>query len=262
MLDSAEAGANTSRAAVIHARTLEVLDSIGVTDRLLAEGVVVPVFTVRDRSSGWHVLTSALWTPYPFTLMLPQSHTEQILERRLTELGGQLHRAHTVTGLTTTTDGASVTVIGPQGTPASVAARFVVGADGMHSVVREAVGIDFPGGNYAQAFVLADVRMTWPLPDNEVQLFFSPMVLSWSHRCPTGGTGSAPPSITPPKLLLWKTSRRCWTAGDLRRALEWTAFCGVHAFMSITASLPPTAADQSSSPATPHTYTARPEAKE
>lgn len=57
--------------------------------------------------------------------MLPQSHTEQILERRLTELGGQLHRAHTVTGLTTTTDGASVTVIGPQGTPASVAARFV-----------------------------------------------------------------------------------------------------------------------------------------
>jgi 2-polyprenyl-6-methoxyphenol hydroxylase-like FAD-dependent oxidoreductase len=106
--------------------------------------------------------------------MLPQSHTEQILERRLTELGGQLHRAHTVTGLTTTTDGASVTVTGPQGTPASVAARFVVGADGMHSVVREAVGIDFPGGNYPQAFVLADVRMTWPLPDNEVQLFFSP----------------------------------------------------------------------------------------
>jgi len=46
---------------VIHARTLEVLDSIGVTDRLLAEGVVVPVFTVRDRSSGWHVLTSALY---------------------------------------------------------------------------------------------------------------------------------------------------------------------------------------------------------
>jgi 2-polyprenyl-6-methoxyphenol hydroxylase-like FAD-dependent oxidoreductase len=61
VLDSAEAGANTSRAAVIHARTLEVLDSIGVTDRLLAEGVVVPVFTVRDRSSGWHVLTSALY---------------------------------------------------------------------------------------------------------------------------------------------------------------------------------------------------------
>jgi 2-polyprenyl-6-methoxyphenol hydroxylase-like FAD-dependent oxidoreductase len=42
-------GANTSRAAVVHARTLEVLDELKVTDRLRAEGHVVPRFTLRDR---------------------------------------------------------------------------------------------------------------------------------------------------------------------------------------------------------------------
>jgi hypothetical protein len=44
----------------------------------------------------------------------------------------------------------------------------------MHSTVRDSVGIAFEGGSYEQSFVLADVVMDWPLPDNEVQLFFSP----------------------------------------------------------------------------------------
>jgi 2-polyprenyl-6-methoxyphenol hydroxylase-like FAD-dependent oxidoreductase len=55
-----------------------------------------------------------------------------------------------------------------------VRARYVVGCDGGHSFVRGAVSIPFEGEAYAQSFVLADVRMSWALPDDEVQLFFSP----------------------------------------------------------------------------------------
>jgi len=109
-VDAAEAGANTSRAAVIHARTLEVLDTIGVTGRLLADGVVVPVFTVRDQSKTLARLDfSNLPTRYPFTLMLPQSRTEEILAHRLAELGGHVKRRCTATGVRMTRDGASVT---------------------------------------------------------------------------------------------------------------------------------------------------------
>ena len=43
VLDKATEGQNTSRAAVIHARTLEVLDELHITPRLIAEGCVVPV---------------------------------------------------------------------------------------------------------------------------------------------------------------------------------------------------------------------------
>jgi 2-polyprenyl-6-methoxyphenol hydroxylase-like FAD-dependent oxidoreductase len=49
-VDRDAAGVNTSRAAVVHARTLEVLDDLDVTRRMLKEGCVVPVFTVRDRT--------------------------------------------------------------------------------------------------------------------------------------------------------------------------------------------------------------------
>jgi len=175
IVDAAEAGANTSRAAVIHARTLEVLDSIGVTERLLADGVVVPEFTVRDQSKTLVRLDFAnLPTRYPFTLMLPQSRTEEILGHRLAELGGHVDRPCTVTGVRTTPGGASVTVAGPDGQTRDVAARFVIGADGMRSLVRDAVGIGFEGASYAESFVLADVRLAWPLAADEVQLFFSP----------------------------------------------------------------------------------------
>jgi 2-polyprenyl-6-methoxyphenol hydroxylase-like FAD-dependent oxidoreductase len=44
----------------------------------------------------------------------------------------------------------------------------------MHSTVRELSGITFSGDAYAQSFVLADVRMAWPVPDDQVTLWFSP----------------------------------------------------------------------------------------
>ncbi|MEZ5367365.1 MAG: FAD-dependent monooxygenase [Bryobacterales bacterium] len=56
----------------------------------------------------------------------------------------------------------------------TIRARYAVGGDGMHSLVREAAGLDFEGGAYAESFVLADVRMDWPLSAEEVSLFFSP----------------------------------------------------------------------------------------
>ncbi len=53
IIDRQTAGANTSRACVVHARTLEVLEPLGVTADLLAQGVKVPIVRVRERD---HVL--------------------------------------------------------------------------------------------------------------------------------------------------------------------------------------------------------------
>src|SRR5262249_6657838 len=49
IIDRQAAGANTSRACVVHARTLEVLEPLGVTRDLLAQGLKVPIFRIRDR---------------------------------------------------------------------------------------------------------------------------------------------------------------------------------------------------------------------
>jgi len=54
----------------------------------------------------------------------------------------------------------------------------VVGADGMHSKVRELSGIEFRGASYAQSFLLADVRLTGGVLRDQVILYFSPSGLA------------------------------------------------------------------------------------
>jgi 2-polyprenyl-6-methoxyphenol hydroxylase-like FAD-dependent oxidoreductase len=177
LVDQLAEGTNTSRAAVIHARTLEVLEELGITPRLHAEGHVVRLFTVRDRN---HVLATVrfdqlrLPTRYPYMLMIPQNVTEAILLGRLRELGGDVDRPYLVTDLRQEADSVTVTVTAHGQEPQTIHARYVVGADGMHSTVRERAGIGFTGGTYEQSFVLADIRVRWSLHADQVMMFFSP----------------------------------------------------------------------------------------
>ena len=171
VIDRQAEGANTSRAAVIHARTLEALAELQVAGEMVERGVIVPRFAVRDGDRALLTVDfSKLPTPYPYTLMLPQNETEQILSDRLRHLGGSVRRPAELVGVRQDDDGVTATLRDGE----TIRARYLVGADGMHSTVRELSGIGFTGQAYEESFVLADVRMDWPLPGDEVSLHFSP----------------------------------------------------------------------------------------
>ena len=97
-----------------------------------------------------------------------------ILLGRLRELGSDVYRPYSVNDLQQDADGVSVTAVADGQRPQTIHARYVIGADGMHSTVRERAGIRFTGDTYEQSFVLADVRMNWGLSADEVMLFYSP----------------------------------------------------------------------------------------
>lgn len=171
VVDRQAEGANTSRACVVHARTLEVLEGLQVSQELVGRGLIVPRFTVRD---GDRVLMTVnfggLPTAYPYTLMIPQNVTEEVLLARAQALGGRVHRPFEVRKVTQDADGVTAVMA----TGETVRARYLAGADGMHSAVRELAGIGFTGDSYPQSFVLADVQMDWPLPRDEVMLYYHP----------------------------------------------------------------------------------------
>ena len=170
VVDRQPAGANTSRAAVVNARTLEVLDDLDVSRRLVKEGIQAPRFTIRDgRRTLIPVDFSVLPTEFPYSLMVPQATTERLLLDRLTELGGTVIRPKTLTSVTQ--DGDGVTAAFDDGE--AITARYVVGADGIHSTVREHAGIGFEGGVYQESFTLADVRLRGEAPVDEVILFWA-----------------------------------------------------------------------------------------
>lgn len=186
LVDALQGAQNTSRAAVVHAHTLEMLKTIDVVDAMEAHGIEVSHFTVRDRDQALLDLSfDQIPSAFRHLLMLPQSSTEVLLEARLVELGGAVHRSVEALGATATRDGATVSVRTTDGEQA-IHARYVVAADGMHSVIREAAGISFRGEAYGESLVLADVRMDWPFGTREVSLFFSPAGLVVIAPLPDG----------------------------------------------------------------------------
>jgi 2-polyprenyl-6-methoxyphenol hydroxylase-like FAD-dependent oxidoreductase len=186
LIDALNEAGNTSRAAVVHAHTLEMLEAIDVVEPLTARAVALSRFTIRDRDQALLALRfEALPSAYRHLLMVPQSTTEAVLQGRLEELGGRLHRGVAALGATAEAGGAAVRVRTAAGQQ-TIHARYVVGADGMHSVIRDAAGIAFRGEAYGASFVLADVRMEWPLGADEVSLFFSPAGLVVVAPLPDG----------------------------------------------------------------------------
>ena len=170
LVDALAEGQNTTRAAVVNARTLEVLEDLDVARRMVKAGLIAPRFTMRE---GRHVLISVdfskLPTKYPYSLMLSQADTERLLLERLHELGGEVIRPKTLSRLTQDTDGVTATFDDGE----TIRASYVVGADGIRSVVREQAGIGFAGSEFAESFALADVRLAGAAPRDEVILFYA-----------------------------------------------------------------------------------------
>lgn len=82
-----------------------------------------------------------------YTLPIPQRRLEQALEARARELDADIRRGHEVVGFMQDDDGVDVEVAGPDGTY-RLRTRYLVGADGAHSLTRKLCGIDFPGVTY------------------------------------------------------------------------------------------------------------------
>jgi 2-polyprenyl-6-methoxyphenol hydroxylase-like FAD-dependent oxidoreductase len=150
--------ANLSRAFAVHARTLEELRIRGVADELIATGTTIRGLRLYGRAT---IDLGRLPSAYASLLITPQFQTEAVLARRLERLGVTVTAGAEVVGLAQDADGVDVRLRDTR----SVRASYVVGADGVHSVVRRALGLPYPGRSAVRSLMLADVRLTEP-PDD------------------------------------------------------------------------------------------------
>ena len=155
-----------TRAFAVHARTLEQLEARGVADQLIASGVPVPKLRFF---ANVQLDLSRLPSRFPYVLVTPQYQTERVLEERAGSLGADIRYGTEVTGLTQHPDGAEVKVRQDDRPDWVIRSRFVVGADGMHSTVRQALGMPFPGKPVVRSVMLAEVRLAQP-PDEALTI--------------------------------------------------------------------------------------------
>lgn len=234
LIDQLESGQNTSRAAVIHAHTLEMLEGLGVADRLDRAGLKLKRFSLLDRDRALLGLRfDELPSPHAHLLMLTQDVTERILRERLAEEGVGVRWGCRMESLRQDDDGVVATVQSRAGTE-MLRARYVVGADGMHSLVRRTADIGFQGESYEDSFVLADVDMDWEHGRDEVKLFFSPAGLLVVAPLPSGSfrlvgpLENAPekPGVADMQALL--DARGPVHGGARVRAVHWSSRFRLH----------------------------------
>jgi len=154
-----------SRGKGIQPRTQEVFEDLGILDRVVAAGGVYPKqreyradgsFTDSDVVEHEEPTPAE---PYHLPLMVPQFLTEAVMRERLLELGHQAEFGCALTGFEQDAEGVTACLRGQHGEEA-VRVRWLVGADGGRSFVRQALEIGFPGKTLGVRAIVADVELT------------------------------------------------------------------------------------------------------
>lgn len=164
-----------SRALAVQARTLEILDTVGLADPLVSLGrtgtrVVVHLGAriIAEAQLGGGTASD---TRYPFVLFVSQMETERLLGERLSHHGTRIEQGVELAALTPADTSVDCVLRHDGDDEERVRAAYVVGCDGAHSTVRKLAGLTFAGGTYPQEFMLGDLEADGPLTAAAVNVF-------------------------------------------------------------------------------------------
>ncbi|MFP6695989.1 MAG: NAD(P)/FAD-dependent oxidoreductase [Alphaproteobacteria bacterium] len=169
------------RASTFHPPTLDMLAPYGATKSLIDQGLVAPKFQFRGRDEGclaefdFSLLRDE--TAHPFRVQCEQFKLNHLLHAWLLAQGGaEIHFNHAITGLRQDDDGVTAEVMTPDGEE-SFDGRWLIGAEGANSVVRQALDIPFEGFTWDERFLVVSTPFDFAtaMPDlTHVNYFADP----------------------------------------------------------------------------------------
>lgn len=187
LIDRAQRTNLHSYALALHSRSLELLEAAGLLEDALTRGHRISRIGLYEGSTLQAELDlTSLPSRHPYVLVLPQSSLEAILEHHLRAQHQPVEWYHELVEATSGPDSVRVRIATltqtMQGYPIlelvqSVAhvreleSRFVIGADGFHSFVRRAAGIEYSSFGEATYYAVFEFRTPAILPD-ELRLQF------------------------------------------------------------------------------------------
>jgi 2-polyprenyl-6-methoxyphenol hydroxylase-like FAD-dependent oxidoreductase len=154
----------TSRAIGLQTRTAEMLQILGIPRSALQPSIQPRAVCLEE---GHHTLACITFDASDADAVrltiIDETDTERILQARLEALGGAVQRGTEFVSYRNENGGIVATLRDANG-EREIRARYLVGADGAHSLVRRDAGIPFEGEAYPEQFILADLDLDWDLP--------------------------------------------------------------------------------------------------
>jgi 2-polyprenyl-6-methoxyphenol hydroxylase-like FAD-dependent oxidoreductase len=174
-------GSPLARAGHFHLRTIEVFRSAGIEDEVrrqseadfVPEGAIIAMDSLSGRKladiiPGLNVGVDDALTPIR-RMFINQPSLERILRKRASEVGGTVRDGCELVGFEQDADGVTATVREiDTGKESRIRARYLIGADGAHSKVRELLGIPMDGrGIFSNSMTIYFHADVWPQLGNK-----------------------------------------------------------------------------------------------
>jgi 2-polyprenyl-6-methoxyphenol hydroxylase-like FAD-dependent oxidoreductase len=160
LIDARPGPLHWDRATVVHPRSLQIFESLGLVDRFLDAGCKQRVIKIHSDGELLGTMDlSSCGSIYGFNVGVSEEVTESILTDSLHQHGGQVNRSSRLIGLTITPDNRVLAEIERDGSRYHSEARWVVGCDGLHSATRELSGIAFEGHDILKPWAVFDTTL-------------------------------------------------------------------------------------------------------
>lgn len=175
LLDEDDTVSTGSRAICMAKRSLEIFGRLGVGQRMLAKGVTWNEGRVffQDRQLFGFNLLPETGHEYPAFINLQQYYAEEWLVQACQATGlVDLRWRNAVADVEQRADGVALRVDTPDG-EYRLHADWLLACDGARSFVRRSMGLPFVGKVFQDRFLIADVVMRAPFP-NERWFWFDP----------------------------------------------------------------------------------------
>jgi 3-(3-hydroxy-phenyl)propionate hydroxylase len=175
ILDDSDRIGEGSRGICYAKRTLEIWDRLGVGMDLVGRGVtwrLGKVYRGDDMVYAFDLLPEDGHKMPAFINMQQYAVEKALVDRALQCPAIDLRWRNRVIGLAQRNDSVRLTIETPDG-PYHIDADWVLAADGARSSVRDLLGLTFQGVQFADKFLIADVRMEADLP-TERRFWFNP----------------------------------------------------------------------------------------
>lgn len=170
IIDQKSEPIKTSNALGIQPRTLEVWETLNIVKDALEQGHQLQGLTLsKPNHQIAQLFFTDLPTKFPFVLSLPQAKTEALLTSHLKKLGITIERGVSLDSMDTSGDEVLANCNG-----VTHSYRWVIGADGTKSTVRDLAGIAFEGRDLPQHFIMADLHLDWDLSSSCGHAILSP----------------------------------------------------------------------------------------
>ena len=165
IFDQKESVTDLSKALVVHARTLEIYDQVGLAQEAVKGGAVVQKgILMNDGKVSANLDFSDIGTqlsPFPFFLMFEQSKNERLLYQYLQKHEQDVQWQTEITSLEQDSNGVTAVLSTANGETQTVEGKYLVGCDGASSPTRHFLDLDFDGSTDPRLFYVADVELEY-----------------------------------------------------------------------------------------------------